>query len=118
MAASKKKEIVVATSGYFDPLHLGHIDLLRECKKLGDKLVVIVNGDGCAIRKKGFVFMPEQQRLEIIKAIKWVDDAFIWDDGKTTYVTGALAKLKPDIFAKGGDRTGPDRIHEADVCRE
>jgi cytidyltransferase-like protein len=112
-----KKEIVVATSGGFDPLHIGHVRLFQEAKKLGDRLVVIINSDEWLKRKKGFVFMPIKQRMEMVMAIKGVDEVMVWDDG-TPSVTGALRKLKPDIFAKGGDRSGPDKIPEAATCRE
>lgn len=113
----KDKEILVATSGGFDPLHIGHARLFQEAKKLGDRLVVIVNSDDWLIRKKGFVFMPLKQRLEMVMAIKGVDDVLVWDDGTPT-VSGALKKLRPDIFAKGGDRSSLDKIPEAAVCKE
>ncbi|MBX4187841.1 MAG: adenylyltransferase/cytidyltransferase family protein [Candidatus Doudnabacteria bacterium] len=112
-----KKEIVVATSGGFDPLHVGHVRLFQEAKKLGDKLVVIVNSDEWLKRKKGFVFMPLKDRMEVIKAISGVDEVMVWDDG-TPNVTGALKKLKPDIFAKGGDRNSLDKVPESRVCEE
>lgn len=112
-----KKEIVVATSGGFDPLHIGHVRLFQEAKKLGDKLIVIVNSDDWLTRKKGFVFMPIKQRLEMVMAIKGVDDVMVWDDGTPT-VSGALKKIKPDIFAKGGDRANVENVPEAKVCEE
>jgi D-beta-D-heptose 7-phosphate kinase/D-beta-D-heptose 1-phosphate adenosyltransferase len=112
-----KKEIVVATSGGFDPLHVGHIRLIQEAKTLGDKLVVIVNSDAWLKRKKGFVFMNLKHRMEMIKAIRGVDEVMAWDDGSPT-VKGALRKLKPDIFAKGGDRSGTDKVPEAKTCEE
>jgi rfaE bifunctional protein nucleotidyltransferase chain/domain len=112
-----KKEIVVATSGGFDPLHIGHVRLIQEAKKLGDKLVVIVNSDEWLKRKKGFVFMKLDDRIELIMALKGVDDVMVWDDGTPT-VSGALKKLKPNIFAKGGDRSDLSKIPEAAVCKE
>lgn len=114
---NKKSEIIVATSGGFDPLHIGHVRLFQEAKKLGDRLVVIINSDDWLVRKKGFVFMPLKQRIEMVMAIKGVDDVMVWDDGTPT-VSGALKKLKPDIFAKGGDRSSLDKIPEAVVCKE
>lgn len=112
-----KKEVIVATSGGFDPLHVGHIRLLQDAKALGDKLVVIVNSDAWLKRKKGFVFMKLKHRMEMIQAIKGVDEVMAWDDGSPT-VKGALRKLKPDIFAKGGDRASMDKVPEAKVCQE
>jgi cytidyltransferase-like protein len=112
-----KKETVVATSGGFDPIHIGHIRLIQAAKKLGDKLVVIINSDEWLKRKKGYVFMPLKHRIEVIKAIKGVDDVMVWDDGTPT-VSGALLKLKPNIFAKGGDRNALDKVPEAAVCKQ
>ena len=60
---------VVATSGYFDPLHVGHIEYLEKAKSLGDKLIVIVNSDEQAKLKKGKSFMTEGDRLKIIKSL-------------------------------------------------
>ena len=68
---------VVAASGYFDPLHVGHIEYLEEAKKLGDKLIVIVNNDEQAGLKKGKPFMSQEDRLKIVKSLRCVDEAFI-----------------------------------------
>ena len=95
---------VVATSGYFDPLHVGHLECLEMAKKLGDKLIVIVNSDLQATLKKGKSFMNEQDRLKIVSALKCVDEVFLSiDKDKTQCKT--LRYLKPDIFANGGDRS-------------
>lgn len=59
-------------SGYFNPLHVGHLKMFKEAKKLGDKLVVIVNNDAQVKLKGSFPFMTQADRLEIVKAIKWV----------------------------------------------
>lgn len=117
MAQKNGKGKLVVTSGGFDPLHIGHIRLFQEAKKLGDKLIVVVNGDDWLMRKKGYVFMPLKHRMEIIRAIKGVDDVIAWDDGTPT-VSGAIRKLKPDVFAKGGDRNSMDKIPEAGACEE
>ena len=110
-----KKEVIIAASGYFDPLHLGHVEYLKKAKELGDKLIVIVNNDKQAHLKKGYEFMPLAERVEIVKAIKWVDEVFVSiDEDKTQCKT--LAHLKPHIFAKGGDRTS-DEIPESETCR-
>jgi len=64
---------VVVTSGYFDPLHVGHIECLELAKQLGDKLIVIVNSDFQAKLKKGKSFMNQEDRMKIISALKCVD---------------------------------------------
>jgi len=69
-----KKITTVAVSGAFDPIHIGHIRYIQEAAKLGDRLVVILNGDDFLLKKKGFVFMPFEDRKEIVQALKGVDE--------------------------------------------
>ena len=96
--------IVVAVSGYFDPIHVGHLEYLKLAKQLGDKLIVIVNNDKQAILKKGKSFMNEKNRMEIVSALQCVDEVFLSiDDDKS--VCKSLEFLKPSIFANGGDRS-------------
>ena len=104
----------IAVSGYFDPLHTGHLNYFKAAKKLGHRLVVIVNNDKQAKLKKGTAFMKQEERLEIVKALKVVDAAIISLDSDRT-VRKTLAYLQPYIFAKGGDST-PDNVPEKDVC--
>lgn len=106
----------VAVSGGFDPLHVGHLDLFRQARKLGDKLIVIVNSDDFLFKKKGMVFMPLEERIEILEHIDYVDKVVACVDDDMT-VRKTLAKVKPDIFANGGDRHNKE-IPEAKVCRE
>lgn len=113
---SEQKKQVVVTSGYFDPIHAGHIELFEKAKALGDRLVVIVNNDAQAKLKKGFAFMPQDERMKIVRAIRYVDDVFLSIDNDRT-VCKSLEAIKPDIFAKGGDRTAGE-IPEAAVCRK
>ena len=107
---------IVATSGYFDPLHVGHLECLELAKQLGDKLIVIVNSDLQAELKKGESFMKQEDRMKIISALKCVDEVFLSID-KDKSQCESLRYLKPDIFAKGGDRTS-DEIPESKVCKE
>jgi len=92
----------IAVSGGFDPLHPGHIDMFERAAQIG-KLIVIVNRDEFLIRKKGFAFMPLQQRLKIVSAIDCVYAAIPAYDLDDT-VCLSLEMLRPDIFANGGDR--------------
>ena len=107
---------IVATSGYFDPLHVGHLECLELAKKLGDKLIVIINSDLQATLKKGKSFMNEQDRLKIVSALKCVDEVFLSID-KDKSQCKSLRYLKPNIFAKGGDRISSE-IPESKVCKE
>jgi D-beta-D-heptose 7-phosphate kinase/D-beta-D-heptose 1-phosphate adenosyltransferase len=102
-----KKKTVVAVSGGFDPIHKGHVRLFAHAKSLGDELLVIINNDNWLTKKKGFVFMPQEERAEVIKAIKYVDRVVLTGHGKDPQdmsVSKDLVKHKPHIFANGGDR--------------
>jgi cytidyltransferase-like protein len=109
-----KKAVKVAVSGAFDPLHIGHIRYIREAAELGDRLVVILNSDEFLLRKKGFVFMPFEDRKEILESIKGVDEVVASIDMDQT-VCKTLEIVKPDIFAEGGSLKA-DEIPEADTC--
>lgn len=111
-----RKAKVIAVSGYFDPLHVGHIEYLEMARGLGGKLIVIVNNDKQAELKKGSSFMNEKDRLKIIKSLKCVDEALIAIDIDGT-VCESLRSCRPDIFANGGDRK-EEEIPEAKVCQE
>lgn len=113
----KKKEIVVAVSGYFNPLHVGHLEMIQKAKKLGDKLVAIVNNDVQVGIKGSVPFMSEKDRLEIIAALRDVDEVFLSIDKDKT-VCRSLAKIKPDIFANGGDRKSVGDVPEFSVCQK
>ena len=114
--AKNKKEILVATSGYFDPLHRGHLELFSRAKKLGTKLIVIVNNDDQTKLKKGFPFMSEKERLAIISSLKMIDKAVLSiDKDRTVFKT--LELLRPHIFAKGGDST-LDNVPEREICEK
>ena len=106
----------VAVSGYFDPIHVGHIEYLELAKKIGDYLIVIVNNDFQASLKKGKSFMNENDRAEIVSALKCVDEVFVSID-KDSSVCKSLEHLKPDIFANGGDRK-LDEIPETSVMKK
>ena len=110
-----KKKITVAVSGYFNPLHIGHLEMMEKAKKLGGRLTVIVNND-YQVKLKGSVpFMNQADRMKIVSAIKWVDQVFLSID-RDPSVCKSLAKIKPDIFAQGGDRH-QGNIPEVEVCR-
>ena len=82
---------------------------------LGLVHVVVVNGDGPLTRKRraGRILLPEGERATVVDAIRWVDFTLLWvgDD-----VCEVLERLRPGVFAKGGDRAGPETIPEWGVC--
>ncbi len=105
----------VAISGYFDPIHVGHLEYITEARKLGDKLIVIVNNNHQCVLKKGKPFMDEKDRVLIASSLKDVDEVFLSVDHDKT-VCKSLELLKPDIFANGGDRKNYE-IPESAICK-
>ncbi|MGY8945956.1 MAG: adenylyltransferase/cytidyltransferase family protein [Flavobacteriales bacterium] len=106
----------VAVSGYFDPIHVGHLEYLKLSKELGDRLVVIVNNNHQCILKKGKPFMDEKDRVEIVKSLKVVDEVFLSIDKDKT-VCASLEAIMPDVFANGGDRSTGE-VPESFICKK
>jgi cytidyltransferase-like protein len=111
-----EKSKVVCVSGYFDPLHVGHLEYMEKSKKLGDKLLVIVNNDYQSTIKKGRSFMNVDERIKILESLRMVDKVVLSID-KGRDVCDTLRLYKPDIFANGGDQNN-DTIPEKPVCEE
>ncbi len=111
---------VIAVSGGFDPIHVGHIRMIQEAAALGDELVVILNNDHWLMKKKGCVFMPQEQRKEILESIKGVTRVVYTchePNDEDHSVCRELREIRPHVFANGGDRFA-DNIPEAVLCRE
>lgn len=111
-----QKNKVVAVSGYFNPIHRGHIELFNEAKKLGDKLLVIVNNDKQVVLKGSTPFMDEEERCFIVGNCKAVDEVVLSIDNDKS-ICKTLEKVRPDIFANGGDRKS-NNIPEYALCEE
>ena len=111
----------VVVSGGFDPIHIGHLRLLEKSKKLGDRLIVILNTDRFLKDKKGFRFMAFNERKEILLGFKCVDEVIRSIDQDNT-VRKTIEKLckqkKIDIFANGGDRKNVRDIPEYKICKK
>jgi cytidyltransferase-like protein len=110
---------IVVVSGGFDPIHSGHIQLIKQARALGDQLIVGINSDEWLARKKGQAFMPWQERLCVINNLKQVDEVYTFDDdnGTATHLLQQVRAHYPAdriIFANGGDRT-QDNIPEMAV---
>ncbi len=112
----RTKETIVCVSGYFNPLHVGHVRLFEAAKALGTELVVVLNNDAQAIKKKGGIIINQDDRKELICALRCVDECVIAIDTDKT-VCQTLELIKPDIFVNGGDRTS-DNVPENKVCEE
>jgi len=114
---------IVILSGFFNPLHGGHLDMIEEAAGLADKLIVVVNNDVQQRLKKGKIILDERNRLRLVSALKHVDDAVlsIDQDPPVIETIRVIAKEHPNdeiIFANGGDRSSPKVVPEVDVCRE
>lgn len=107
------RDKIVCVSGYFDPMHTGHLDYFEDAAKHG-KLIVILNSDAAAKRKKGYNFMSWEERARMIEALKCVHMVVPVDDHDGT-VCQALREIRPDYFANGGDRT-EENTPEQETC--
>ena len=101
-------------TGVFDLLHPGHIHYLTEAKKLGDELVVVVARDSTAGRLKHRPIVREDQRLEMVQALKPVDRAILGNEGD---IFDILTDLRPDTIALGFDQAH-DEARILDECRK
>ena len=111
-------EKIVCVSGYFDPIHVGHIEYFNKSKLIGDKLMVIVNNDEQATLKKGKPFMPVDERIQLIKELKCVDIVVkSIDTDRTVCKTLETVEPKPDYFCNGGDQNN-NTIPEGEVCNK
>tara|TARA_Y100000310_G_scaffold338019_1_gene426561 strand:+ start:176 stop:643 length:468 start_codon:yes stop_codon:yes gene_type:complete len=107
------KTIIV--SGGLDPIHVGHVKMIQAAAQLG-KVIVVLNSDAWLRRKKGYVFMPYEERKYLLEQLKGVHEVSAVDDTDDT-VCEALRRLKPDMFGNGGDRTS-NNTPEGSVCNE
>lgn len=118
----------VIVSGFFNPLHGGHVDLIEAAKAQGDYLIVIVNNDIHQVTKKGKIILDEKNRARLMAALRPVDEVIIGVDPEdpkwpSTKTLELIADKYPEdelIFCNGGDRADPDGIPgpEAEMCRE
>ena len=119
-----KKIKTAIVSGYFDPLHVGHIEYFKMAKELADELIVIVNNHDQCYLKKADEFMDEKDRLEIVYHLDMVDEAILaCDKDKSVSETIRMIKrMKPMddlVFCNGGDRQiDQNNIFEYKVCQE
>ena len=113
---------LVITSGYFNPIHIGHIALLRAASDLGDEVLVIVNNDRQQLQKKGKIITPENERLAVAAAIRYVDEIVLSVDTDATVAKTLemIARRYSDrrlVFANGGDRHSGEVVPEEAICQ-
>ena len=106
----------VMVSGGFDPMHIGHVRMIQEAAREFGEVIVAVNSDDWLLRKKGYVFMPWEERAEIAASIQGVSKVVAFDDADDT-ACDAIRTYKPTFFANGGDRT-TNNTPEQTVCEE
>lgn len=116
---------IAIVSGFFNPLHGGHLDMIEAARKLGDKLIVIVNNDVQQMIKKDKIILDETNRARLIGALRDVDEVVVAidQDPPVTKTLEMIAKKYPDdelIFGNGGDRVSTDALPgpEAAICDE
>jgi cytidyltransferase-like protein len=112
---------IIIVSGYFNPLHVGHIRMMKAAAELADRLVVIVNNDEQQMMKKGRIITALDDRLEIVRALRIVDEAVpaIDEDATVKQTLASLRERYPSAsltFANGGDRSATSVIAEAELC--
>jgi len=129
LSENSNQRPIYMTSGGFDPIHVGHVRCIKgtvqrarnkdihpwEMKGL---VVIVVNADSFLIRKKGYAFMPVDERMEIINSMDGVDFVVPWETDGDQTVCGAIEILKPDFFTKGGDRFDASTIPEWSICQK
>lgn len=130
LSENSNQRPIYMTSGGFDPMHIGHVRCIKgTVQRASNKdihpwemrglVVVVVNADSFLIRKKGFAFMPLDERMEIIDALEGVDYVVPWEaKGDDQTVIEAIRTLRPSYFTKGGDRFDASTIPEWEVCQE
>jgi len=112
---------LVIVSGYFAPLHVGHLNLIEAAAAAGDELMVIVNNNAQQVLKKGKIILDENDRLRMVLALRAVDHALIAiDDDETVSASiASIAQRYPDhriVFGNGGDRESGAVVPETGVC--
>lgn len=105
---------IIAVSGGFDPVHVGHLRMIKEASEIGN-VTVILNSDEWLVGKKGYMFMTFEERKEILEGFSCVSGVVSVDDSDGT-VCEALERIRPDCFGNGGDRMS-DNVPEVELCK-
>lgn len=110
--------IITIVSGYFNPMHIGHLRYLQDARSRGDRLIVIVNNDVQQNLKKGKIIMFETERVEITRELRSVDEVFLSIDNDLSVCKSleAIRKTYPCdvlVFCNGGDRPDMNSIPES-----
>ena len=119
-----ENKIISIVSGGFDPIHPGHIMMMKDCLKFSNYLVVGVNSNNWLCKKKGNFFMDIKHRIYVIENLFVVNEVMKFDDDEKGSASNLLIKVREKftnnkiIFANGGDRSDPTKILEFDTCQK
>ncbi len=105
----------ILTSGFYDPLHEGHIACFEHSVRYGNIWIALVNNNEALIKKKGYYLLDENIRAAVVSNLRYVHYTIIWPEAD---IAGAIELLKPSVLCKGGDRT-PDNLNKMEeiACR-
>ena len=119
----KKKYDFAIVSGGFDPVHVGHLRMFKDAKKIASKVILLLNNDEWLIKKKGKPFMNQNQRKEILLELKSIDEVIIQQSSKpsSSLAIEEFAKKNPGkniCYCNGGDRSNIKNIRETNICNK
>ena len=118
-----KKYDYALISGGFDPVHIGHLAMIKDAKKIADDVIVLLNSDKWLVRKKGKPFMVEAQRAQILEEFESVSEVIIQEKDDDDSSNNAIIdfynshKKRTICYCNGGDRSQEDKIREAETCK-
>ena len=119
-----KKYDYALISGGFDPVHIGHLAMIKDAKKISDNVIVLLNSDNWLIRKKGKPFMVEAQRAQILEEFKSVSEVIIQKNDNDDSSNNAIIDFykshsnKTICYCNGGDRSQENKIRETQTCKD
>lgn len=111
-AVSERGGSLGMVSLHADPMHLGHLRYIREAKGLCDRLLAVVNGRDATVAKKGYEFLPEIDRAELLSECRSVDYVLVWQGCRMDEVIRAV---RPDRLCQGGDRSDLSEVDAGEV---
>ena len=117
-------KIISIVSGGFDPIHPGHIMMMKDCLKFSNYLIVGVNSNKWLINKKGNYFMDIQHRIYVVSSLNVVNETMEFEDDDKGSANNLLIKIRNKysndkiIFANGGDRSDSSKILEFETAKQ
>ena len=119
-----ENKIISIVSGGFDPIHPGHIMMMKDCLKFSNYLIVGVNSNKWLINKKGNYFMDIQHRIYVVSSLNVVNETMEFEDDDIGSANNLLIKIRNKysndkiIFANGGDRSDSSKILEFETAKQ